>query len=367
MILPHLLRPARGGSAAVVITFALLLTIADHAGLMGIPLALILVSWLFKYAYILFDHAAWGIHEPPALDIQMLNPADEQRPLGQLAILGLIYGTVKLVEVWLGSAVAVSLATVAALLLPASVAVLGLERNVFKALYPPALVHMVQGLGVTYLVVLAVIAIYIAGIAFLLPRISFLPLELAIALFAILSIFSMLGGVLYERRHELGIDTRHSPERSADLERREELRRDEALVAEAYGLVRVGSHTKAWAVLQDCLAAHGRSVENYHWLCERVASWTDPRYVTRLTEEYLDKLLALREDGRALDVVADRLERDPSFRPKTAAATLRIAHCAARGGGRPRIARALLADFAERFEGDPAVAAAKALAGELVR
>jgi hypothetical protein len=351
----------------VVVTFALLLTIADHAGLFGIPLAFILISWLFKYAYILFDHSAWGIDEPPALDIHMLNPADEQRPLAQLAILGLIYGTVKLAEAWLGSAVAVSLAAAAALLLPASIAVLGLERNVFKALFPPALAHMVRGLGVTYLVVLAVIAAYIAGIAFLLQRISFLPLELAIALFGILSIFSMLGGVLHERRHELGIDTRHSPERTADLERREELRLGDAVVTEAYGLVRVGSHTKAWAMLQDWLAAQGRSVENYHWLCERVASWTDPRYVTRLTEEYVDKLLTLRQDGQALDVVADRLEKDPSFRPKTAAATLRIAQRAARGGGKPRIARALLADFAKRFEGDLAVAAAEALASELVR
>jgi hypothetical protein len=121
------------------------LTIADHAGLFGIPLAFILISWLFKYAYILFDYLAWEIDEPPALDIHMLNPADEQRPLAQPTILGLIYGTVKLADVQLGSALAVSLAAAAALLFPASVAVLGLERNVFKALYPPVPAHMVRG------------------------------------------------------------------------------------------------------------------------------------------------------------------------------------------------------------------------------
>ena len=239
----------------MVITFALLLTIADHAGFFGIPLAFILISWLFKYAYILFDHSAWGIAEPPALDIQMLNPADEQRPLAQLAILGLIYGAVKLAEVQLGSAMAVSLAAAAALLFPASVAVLGLERNAFKALYPPVLAHMVRGLGVTYLVALAVIGAYIVGIAALLQWLSFLPLELAIAIFGILSMFSMLGGALYERRDELGIDTHRSPEQSAELERRAELRRSEAVVTEAYGLMRVGSHTKAWSMLQGWLTA----------------------------------------------------------------------------------------------------------------
>jgi hypothetical protein len=53
--LPHLIRPIRGGAAGVLIVFALLLS-AVHTGLFGIPLAVILTSWFFKYAYILFDH-----------------------------------------------------------------------------------------------------------------------------------------------------------------------------------------------------------------------------------------------------------------------------------------------------------------------
>ena len=67
----------------------------------------------------------------------------------------------------------------------------------------------------------------------------------------------------------------------------------------------------------------------------------------------------------ALDVVARRLTDDPTFRPKTAAATLQIARIAAAGGGTPRVARTLLADFPTRFSGDPSVAAATALARHL--
>ena len=47
-----------------------------------------------------------------------------------------------------------------------------------------------------------------------------MPLELALAMFGILSIFSVLGGALYERRNELESDTRESPERTPELERR---------------------------------------------------------------------------------------------------------------------------------------------------
>jgi hypothetical protein len=68
-IIPHLLRPARGGAAGVVIVFALLLSIAAKAGLFGLPLALILTSWFFKYAYILFDHTVRGFDESTPLCI----------------------------------------------------------------------------------------------------------------------------------------------------------------------------------------------------------------------------------------------------------------------------------------------------------
>src|ERR1700704_6120370 len=159
-LLHHLLRPTRGGAAALLIVFSFLLSLASKAGLMGIPAALILTSWFFKYAYILFDHTVRGFDEPPTLDIQMLNPLDEQRPLAQVAILGLIYLAVKFAGDTMGTTVATIIAVLAALLLPASVAVLGLEGNIFKAAYPVAWVHMVWRLGPMYALVLAIIAGY---------------------------------------------------------------------------------------------------------------------------------------------------------------------------------------------------------------
>jgi hypothetical protein len=184
-------------------------------------------------------------------------------------------------------------------------------------------------------------------------------------MYCILSVFSVLGGALYERRHELGLETWASPERTADLERQEELRRSDAVVTAAYGQVRAGSHTAAWAALQDWLAARGDAPDDYRWLCERVASWGDPRYLTRLTEEHVERLLMLKRTGEALDVVARRLDLDPNFRPKTAAATLQIARLAAAGGGVKRVARTLLLDFPVRYAGDPNVRAAAELAAHL--
>jgi hypothetical protein len=361
----HLIRPTRGGAAGVLIVFAVLLSIAAKAGLLGIPPAFILTSWFFKYAYILFDHTVSGFDEPPTLDMQMLNPLDEQRPLAQVAILGLIYAAVKLAQDTMGSTVAAGIAVVAALFLPASVAILGLERNIFKAAYPVAWVRMVLGLGPMYALVLAIIGGYSLLIALLGRWELWLPVQIATYMFCILSVFSVLGGALYERRHELGLETWVSPERTEELLRKQELRQSEKEVTEAYGQMRVGSHTHAWQLLQTWLTTRGNAPDDYRWLCGRVASWSDSRYVTRLTEEYVDRLLALKRNGEALDVVARRLTDDPSFRPKSAATTLQIARIAAGGGGTPRVARTLLADFPTRFAGDPCVAAANALARHL--
>jgi hypothetical protein len=364
-LIQHLFRPARGGAAAVVVAFAFLLSIAAKAGLIGIPLALIVTSWFFKYAYILFDHTVRGFDEPPTLDIQMMNPLSEQRPLAQLALLGLIGYGVYLTYGHFGSAAAVALAIVCGFFLPASVAILGLESNILKAAYPVYWFNLVKELGLLYGAVLLVVLAYALAL-YLLGRFDlWLPIELAIGMFAVLSVFSFLGGACYERRHELNLETWVSPERTAALKAKETLRESDKHVLDAYGLMRAGSHIKSWQMLGDWLKSRGNTPEDYRWLCERTLSWEDPRYITRLTEEHVARLLTLKRTGEALDVVGQRLNLDLSFRPKSAADTLSIAQLAARGGGAPRVARILLSDFAARFAGDPHLPAAQALKDHL--
>jgi hypothetical protein len=364
-LLHHLIRPTRGGAAAVVVVFAFLLFIASKAGLAGIPLAFIVISWFFKYAYILFDHTVRGFDEPPTLDIHMVNPLGEQRPLGQVFILGLIGFGVYQAYQHLGFGAALGLTLLVLFFLPASVAVLGLESNILKAAYPVAWFHLVRGLGWLYGAVLLVIFGYWLALDLLWKFDLWPPIEISLSLFAVLSVFSFLGGALYERRDELGIETWVSPERTAALRDKEDQRQHDKVVLDAYGLMRANAHLKCWQVLTDWLQSRGRSPEDYRWLCERTETWDDSRYITRLTEERVARLLTLKRTGEALDVVAKRLHLDPAFRPKSAADTLSVAQLAARGGGASRVAKVLLSDFAARFAGDPHVPAAQALAQHL--
>jgi hypothetical protein len=344
--------------------FSLGLGLAAKAGLTGLPLAVLLVSWYFKYMYFLFDSVVRGVVEPPVLDIQMLNPFGERRPLVQLVVVGLIFGLVGLTDVYVGRMAAIVIGILAALALPASVAVLGLEENVFMAVSPLHLARLVKGLGIWYFAVLAVIAGY-AVMAYLWWQwMPWMILRLIGPLFAILSIISMLGGAVYTRRHELGIEAWHSPERREERERREELKKNEQVVDLAFNQARLGAHANATRILVEWLKSRGNSPEDYHWICMRLASWSDPRHLERITADYVDQLLQLKRNGDALDLVGQRIRTHPDFRPSSAATTLTIAQIAARGGS-PAIARALLADFATRYAGEPSVAAATSLAREI--
>ena len=138
-------------------------------------------------------------------------------------------------------------------------------------------------------------------------------------------------------------------------------REDEAVVLDAHGSMRASNHARSWRVLAGWLNSRGDQPEDYAWLSSRVAHWEDPRHITRLTEERVARLLALKRAGEVLEVVADRLTFDPHFRPKSAADTLSLAQLAARTGGVPRVARALLSDFSARFEGDPRATVAESL------
>ena len=349
----------------MILVFAFLLWIATNAGFFGIPLDLLLLSWFFKYAYVLFDHVVRGYDEPPTLDINMVNPANEQRPLAQLLILLILGAGVYLATVRLSPSAGVGLAVLAALVVPASIAVLGLEGNPLKAIYPVALGRMIVGLGPLYLAVLGYIALVTLFLGMLLRLHLWLPLDITLGMFATLSVFRALGGALYERRHELGLQAWHSPERTAHIESEAERRESDRLVTEAYGLARVGQHVEAWKLLQDWLTSRESPVEDYRWLLPRVTAWPDLRYANRLTQEFVARLLALRLTGEALDAVTERLKLDASFRPKTANATLTVAQLATRGGGTSGVARVLLEDFGTRFPNDPQLEAANGLLRQL--
>ena len=352
------MRAASGGALGVVVVFALLLVLARHAGLLGIPLGLIALSWSTKYAFILFDHIVRGLPGSPVLDIQDVNPVDEQRPIGGLLLAGFC------VLAWRYVHPAVGWVCIA--IFPACLGVLALERSIFLALDPRRVWLLASSLKWSYLLLLAWMAGCIALNVWLWRWGAWEFIAAAAALLGLLSFSALFAGLLYDRRQELDLEPWVSPERTAQRHAREDRVEDARLVDAAYGFLRVGKTDRAWRILDDWFAGRGRTSADYHWLIERLNTWPDSYYATRLAQEFIEHLLAGRQSSEVLRVVEARLRLDPGFRPRSAAGTLALARIAAAGGAK-RTARTLLVDFATRFTGDAAIGEAEKLRDELTR
>lgn len=370
-LLALLLLPLRPAPLLLIVSFALGLTLAARAGLLGLLLALILLSWFFKYAYVLLDTTARGFDEPPVLSVEMVNPANEQRPLGQLLIIGVFYAGTGAAQPLIGMATVSALRIAALALLPASVAVLGTSGSILEAVNPVVLLKMIRRLGPSYLLILAATAAP-AGLAWLMAVHIFdwlaLPLALVLALlmYACLAAFSVIGGVLYDKRAELGLETWKSPEQDRARQERETGQRHEQLIDELYGHWRGGARTEALQAAQKWLGSRAHAFDEFDWLCERLLAWPDRRLAHRLAQDYIARLLEAKLAAQALRVARRHLDADADFRPTRAAELIRLVNVARDGGDRV-LARRLLADFEHHFANDPAIDVAQNLQKELTR
>jgi hypothetical protein len=362
----YVLFPFRGGALVLLITFTLGQDLAFHAGFMGIPLAVALLSWFFKYCFILLDSIVTGASEPPVLSVEMINPISEQRPLGQaLLIAGGVLGAVALGRA-AGAALGWLLAAVLLLLLPASIATLGMSGNILRAAWPPELFSVIRGIGQRdYLLLIAAIP----GLALFFSALGHFGASpwvlIGGAQLSFLLAFSLVGSVLHEHRHELGIEYRTLEEQIAERTVREHASERNRMMDHAYMKFRVGKPLEGWQEIQtwlesqragvpagDSLAGPRRGfprwplgrrsvadpgdpmLPEHRAVLAIAARWDDARPADRLTNELVELYFARRQTGRALEVVEERLATNPKFKPTHAAHALRLAELAAAAGKR---------------------------------
>jgi hypothetical protein len=364
--LHYLLLPARPTVVFLVAALTLGFLLALHGGLPGMLLALLLLIWLFNYAYVLLEHIANGRREPPVLAIEMLNPVNEQRPLMQLAIVLVVYGALRLLADYVSPALAVVLELLAFIALPASIGALGVGNRFLQAINPMALWHIVQSLRMVYVGIVVVVLTYGLSLS-LLASGSLLTswLLIPLAQFAWLSVFSLIGGSLYERRDTLGHEAIDTPERRAARARWLLDRERDRFMDTIYGEARGGNLAGAWQTIERELAQQNYAFEFYDWLLERLGGLDNRRLAQRLAQDYITRALT-RDNARVTRLVQRCLAADPQFRPRSGAETLRVAELSRLAGDRSS-AQALVIDFERHFPGDLGLAQAAAMAEQLRR
>ncbi len=344
-LLRHALRPTRPAALLLIGVLTLLLELASRSWLLfGLPLLLIALSWLFKYAYVLLEIAAEGIDEPPVLSVEMVNPV-EQRPLMQFGICAAGAG----VAWWVGGAAGYALAAALLLLLPATAAVLGVTGSAIEAVNPLTLARVIRGLGWHYVVLVALTVAF----GLVMFGLEWLPVwdvvKIAAAQWLLLALFSVIGGAIYERREALGYEPQVSPERTAERAQRERLQRRDRMLDDAFVPARVHDAARVIEPLRHWLAATNGAdlVTDSRAFLARAATWNDARAHALVAQAVIARLVATREFMPALELL-DAARRALPGVAVTTPADLRVLIAQARATGRRRFAEQLEAEGSPR-------------------
>ena len=351
----YLLMPLRSTPLILVAIFAVLWDFALKAKFTGIPADFILISWFFKYCFVLLDTVVAGHDELPVLSVEMLNPVDEQRPLVQAVICSLGF----IASWWIyhryGPVAGLALGAVLLTALPATVGLLAISDSWLHALSPLAIARVMKGLGLTYVIVLAIVLGGAVLIVTLAATLDSTLLILTLAQLVFMAMFCAIGGGIFERRIELQLATHTQEERLTERADRFHAAERAATLDRSYALLRLKRRSDAWAHLEPWIRKHCPDTHpftEYHALQEATCTWDDPVIGDRVTNEYVAKLLANEETGMALDALQIRLASNPAFCPVPPAYAKRLAELAALAG-RKAMSRQLLANAAARRT-DPA-------------
>jgi hypothetical protein len=331
----YFLLPFHSTPLVLVVTFSMGQILAIKAGMVGIPLGLLLVSWFFKYCFVIFDSVLAGEDEPPVLSIEMVNPIGEQRPLVLAMLVGTEAMLVAALQKSAGSAAAVAAVIALAGILPAHIAVFGFTRNIVKAVWPPTLFTLIRTLGRNYLLLDAVMAVSAGIIYWMAIHETSLFGELLATQLLLLLIFSLVAGALFEHRLELGIDTRTRQERLAERAAREHAAERGRMLDIAYSAFRVRKPLEGWQAIETWLRAHAQGdnpLSEYRAVLEAASQWDDVRAADRLANDFVALLLSKRANGEALLVVERRVATNPKYQVLPVAVAIRIAELAGAAG-----------------------------------
>jgi hypothetical protein len=288
---------------------ALLLAFLWNKGVSGIVGSCFLVSWLFKYAFVVLEHVANGRLEAPVASAEMLGPF-ETRPLILLAWCLALFAAARLLGGTAGAAVIVG----AALLLPADIAILGLGQGLLESISPRTLWHVIRGLGSRYLLILALMAVTVVLVISMARRGDWNFWTIAAVEALVLTIFSATGGAVFERRLEIGHEPIASPERDAARADHEHSRRLGAMLDEVYVQARLRKHEIAMGKVQAWLAQadDARIANDARTIITRAATWNDAEFRALVAKALIAELKARDLPAAAINVERRAAPPDPS-------------------------------------------------------
>lgn len=307
--------------------------------------------WLafIRYSYKTLDQTAQGLLTPDQHQ-SYDDPERKSLPYKQFAIF-------IVVAFALGYAARISnlvfwaMAIFSILALPASVMILSITRSFWSGLNPVAAISMMRAIGLPYLGLCAFLFLLSASEQMLqmslvsrLPGWLLLPALNLVAMFFTLIMFNMMGYVVFQFHHLLGLDISSAASVDGGMPGAKANDSPDAIgrligagqIDEALDLA-----YEAQRVAPEDVAAHGR----YHKLL--ALAGRDDRLITH-SRRYLGLLLQKGQHDEALLLYRSMQERNAAYEPEQPGQLLGLAEAARRRREFPQ-ALALLKGFDKRF------------------
>lgn len=299
--------------------------------------AFLLISWLFKYSFVLLEATADGMHAPPVVTVEMLSPL-EATPWILALFSAMVYFGIRRV----GGVAGEILTGCAVSLLPVMVGVLGASGRIAETFNPLTWLRVLRGLGIYYLLILLFVALLAMLVRLLFKAQVGGFVRYALLEFSIMTIFSLIGGTIYARRLELGHQPRASPERIQAVVDCDYEKRRQKVLDEAFTLVRARQYRNTSQPLRAWLDAADEQhlSEDVRHLISTALQWSEARGGETVAQAVIGWLIENHQLPLALQSLDLVLKTDPTFVLESDAQTQSLARFAA-ANGRPKFAQAL--------------------------
>jgi hypothetical protein len=329
-----LLIPLRLAGAGTLIMLSALLALSLKAGLFGIPVVLILLTWFFKYSFEFLDGLVAGHTEAPVLSIETITGSlGEFRCLLPLILVIAALFATGAARFFVGAVAAAVAGACLLVCLPAVIAVQGWTGRLSYSLNPRTGLIMARTLGPDYIWALGCI-VAITLICCVIPAMVPLPsmLRIMLLLYTWLALIAVIGGALHAHLAELAeriplVIPQPKAVSDADLQAARQRWADTI-----YSAWRGNARDNAWRFTMERIDASADPLQELRWLYAQSAAWQQAAFSNRVAQEMVSLLLQHDREGEALRSVRDRLVADPDFRPRTAAEAHRLGQLARQWG-----------------------------------
>lgn len=299
---------------SLVATFVITAVGIGPFGMFSLPLAIIALPALFRFALNLLEARAQGL-STPGLGIELFNWVENFRSLFPLVMLGGM--------TWLGLYVYFSYSHSAAIwilvlfsaIYPASVAVLGVTRSPLGSLNPINIVNMIRLCGPDYLWIPLLTAVAIVTVSWLFAAGTWLIGVCAAVIYVFFLFFSLTGAVLaaHEVMDEVDID---APRQAGEEQTAAVLLKERQKVAtHAYGFASRDNRSGAMAHIRQWIATEADTNAACQWFFLEMLKWEVKEPALAFAQDYFAHLLSEDRHAEALKLIARCQHEDARWKP----------------------------------------------------